>query len=69
MLKKAQDIARIRRSIIFAAITFVAAIAMIFVGRSQQRTGQSLNELGIQRMERLQAEGRREREARKTAES
>ena len=69
MLKKAEDMGRMRRNMIMGAMVFVAAIVMIFVGRSQHRTGRSINEVGTREIERLREEGLREEAARKSAKS
>ena len=60
MLKKAEDIGRVRRNIIMFAMTIVAVIVTIFVGRTQQRTGQSVSEVQLREIQRLRDEGLRE---------
>ena len=67
MLKKAEDIGRIRRNIIMFAVTIVAVIVTIFVGRTQQGTGQSVSEVQLREIQRLREEGLREETARKSA--
>ena len=67
MLKKAEDIGRIRRNIIMFAVTIVAVIVTIFVGRTQQGTGQSMSEVQLREIQRLREEGLREETARKSA--
>ena len=69
MLKKAEDIGRIRRNIIMFAVTIVAVIVTIFVGRTQQRTGQSVSEVQLREIQRLREEGLREEAASKGANS
>ena len=66
MLKKAQDIGRVRRNIYMLGATVIAGIIMILIGRHQWRQGHGIRSQELYKMQQLREEGIREAEANKT---